>query len=142
MRQSFIIVLLTVGLFTSEVQAQNILKNSIYRIIAFKRGNHAVTSQSNYKELVPPLKMYIPNAFTPNGDGLNDQFGVKGEGIGDFRMLVYDRWGEVIFESDRPEKQWDGNYKGQPVQQGTYVYQVYTKGTDKRSRTGSVTLIR
>lgn len=86
--------------------------------------------------------MYIPNAFTPNGDGINDQFGIKGEGIKDYRILVYNRWGEVIFESDTPDKLWDGTYKGQAVQQDTYVYQVFTRSTGQRSRTGSVTLVR
>jgi gliding motility-associated-like protein len=142
MKRAFLLAILFVGLWSVEARSQNILKNTIYRIIAFKRGNNLVVSQSNYKEIVPPLRMYIPSAFTPNGDGLNDRFGVKGEGLATFRMLVYDRWGEVIFESDDAAEQWDGSFKGQPVQQGTYVYQVFTPGDNRGSRTGSVTLIR
>ncbi len=128
--------------WAGQVFSQDVLQNKLYRVTAFRRGDTSVVSQSNYAEVIPPLRMYIPNAFTPNGDGINDQFGIKGEGVQDYEILVYDRWGEVIFESDSPLKQWDGSYKGQPVQQGTYVYQVFTQGTGKRSRTGSVTLIR
>lgn len=132
--------LITCASFT--VVAQDVLPNKVYRVTAFKRGETTVTSQSNHAEVIPPLQLYIPNAFTPNGDGMNDQFGVKGEGIRDFQIYVYDRWGEVIFESNNPSKQWDGSYKGQPVQEGTYVYQVFSNGSGKRSRTGSVTLVR
>ncbi|MEY4594525.1 MAG: hypothetical protein RIQ47_935 [Bacteroidota bacterium] len=140
---TLIFSLLAVWFVTTEhIVAQDVLDNKIYRVTAYKRGDNAVVSQSNHAEVVPPLRLYIPNAFTPNGDGMNDVFGVKGEGIQDFELLVYDRWGEVIFESTDPVKQWDGSYKGQPVQEGTYVYQVFTKDFGRRSRTGSVTLVR
>ena len=142
MNRTLLIALFIAGMSFQESSAQGLIRNRIFRIIAFKRGNNAVTSMSNHKELIPSLKMYIPNAFTPNGDGLNDRFGVKGEGISGFRMVVFDRWGEVVFESDRPDLQWDGNYRGQPAQQGTYVYQVFADGSENRMRTGSVTLVR
>jgi gliding motility-associated-like protein len=142
MKHTLLIVSVFFGLLAGEATAQSLLKNVIYRVTAFKRGNTMIVSQSNHKEIIPPLRMYIPSAFTPNGDGLNDQFGVKGEGVTDFRIRVYDRWGEVIFESDNAQLQWDGSYKGQPVQEGTYVYQVSAKGLDRRNATGSVTLIR
>jgi gliding motility-associated-like protein len=130
-------------LFSSAVglRAQNVLDNSVYRVTAYKRGNTAITSTSNYAEVIPPVSIYIPSAFTPNGDGMNDTFGVKGEGISDFRILVYDRWGEVIFESTEAKKQWDGKYKGRPVEQGNYVYQLFASGVNSRGKTGSVTVI-
>lgn len=140
---TLLITILSVWCYGSgQVAAQNVLDNKTYRVTAYKRGDNSVVSQSNHAEVIPPLRLYIPNAFTPNGDGMNDAFGVKGEGIQDFQLLVYDRWGEVIFESTDPVKQWDGSYKGQPVQEGTYVYQVFTKDFGRRSRTGSVTLVR
>lgn len=97
---------------------------------------------SNYAEVIPPLSIYIPNAFTPNGDGMNDAFGVKGEGIRNFHLYIYNRWGEVIFETTNPKQQWDGSYAGNPVEQGVYVYQVFASGFGKNSKTGSVTLVR
>lgn len=142
MKRFFLPTLCVLGLWGGSSKAQNVLPDPVYRVTAYKNGNPGVVSQSNYAEVIPPIRMYIPNAFTPNGDGINDQFGIKGEGIKDYRILVYDRWGEVIFESDTPDKLWDGTYKGQAVQQDTYVYQVFTRSTGQRSRTGSVTLVR
>ena len=136
-------ILLVLGLFfghSSWTRAQNILDNKVYRVTAHKMGNTAVTSTSNYAEVLPPLSIYIPSAFTPNGDGLNDTFGVKGEGIKNYHILIYNRWGEVIFESTEARKQWDGRYKGRPVEQGVYVYKLFAAGM-KKGRTGSVTVI-
>jgi len=134
------IVLFTVFLLGSlAVSAQS--QTKVYRVTAYKRGNNTITSTSNYAEVIPPLSIYIPSAFTPNGDGMNDRFGAKGEGISDYHLLVYDRWGEVIFESTNPGDQWDGKYKGEPVEQGTYVYQVFASGLGKRGKTGAVSLI-
>lgn len=124
------------------LKAQNVLDNKVYRVTAIQRGNNSITSMSNYTEVIPPLSIYIPNAFTPNGDGINDAFGVKGEGIRNYHLYVYNRWGEVVFESTNPKQQWDGNYAGNPVEQGVYVYQVFASGLGKNSRTGSVTLVR
>lgn len=138
-----ILCLLLIGTFgVGQTSAQNPQDNKIYRVTAIKRGDSTITSTSNHTELVPPLSIYIPNAFTPNGDGMNDTFGVKGEGIRNFHLLVYDRWGAVIYECTNPKQQWDGIYKGRPVEQGTYVYQVFASGLSEPSKTGAVTLIR
>jgi gliding motility-associated-like protein len=89
--------------------------------------------------------LYIPNAFTPNGDGVNDAFEVFGDKVNwqyaDIR--IYDRWGEKVFESNDLDFKWDGYYKG-AVTEGVYVYTLslaYTDGT-ARSAKGSITLIR
>lgn len=136
------IVILICLLFvkTHLTQAQNVVDNKVYRVTAYKRGNNTVSSTSNYAEVSPPLSIYIPSAFSPNGDGINDLFGVKGEGIKDFQILVYNRWGEVIFESTEARKQWDGKYNGNPVEQGTYVYKLFAAGI-KKPKTGAVTVI-
>lgn len=72
---------------------------------------------------------YVPNTFTPDGDGTNEIFRPYGEGI-DFSMytmLIFDRWGELIYETDQPELGWDGTYKGKPVQVGTYIWKIVAK---------------
>src|SRR6185295_2220503 len=115
-RLPYELILLVSLLFTNSLFAQNILENKMYRVTAYKSGNNNIVSTSNYAEVIPPLSVFIPNAFTPNGDGINDTFGVKGEGIKNFVMRVYDRWGEVIFESENAKQQWDGTYKGKPAQ--------------------------
>lgn len=69
---------------------------------------------------------FIPNAFTPNGDGENDFFMGEGIGISDFKFLVFDRWGNRIFESDNPALGWNGVLpNGNPAQIDVYVYKIY-----------------
>jgi gliding motility-associated-like protein len=82
------------------------------------------------KLLCSNSRIYIPNAFSPNNDGLNDQFVIKGQGITTLNHLrIFDRWGTLIFERrnlriNDPAGAWDGRYKGEPVPMGTYVYMV------------------
>jgi len=125
----------------AQSQAQNVLDNKVYRVTGYKKGDNTIRSMSNYAEVIPPLSIYIPSAFTPNGDGLNDTFGVKGEGIQDYRLLIYNRWGTVIFESTNAKIQWDGRYQGQPVETGTYVVQVFAKGLESKGKVGAVTVV-
>ncbi|MCB0477266.1 MAG: choice-of-anchor L domain-containing protein [Crocinitomicaceae bacterium] len=73
----------------------------------------------------PETWIYIPNAFTPNGDGMNDYFSVSVIGSTKFQFLIFNRWGELIYETDDVNFRWDGKYKGEKVQDGVYVYQVY-----------------
>jgi gliding motility-associated-like protein len=73
----------------------------------------------------PSKYIYIPNVFTPNGDGRNDVYRVFTRGpVKYFSMEIFDRWGEKVFDGDDLEKGWDGTFKGTPVQPGVYVYQV------------------
>jgi gliding motility-associated-like protein len=67
----------------------------------------------------------IPNSFTPNGDGLNDCFGVRQWGdASEFRMMIFNRYGEKVFETTSINNCWDGKYKGQPADIGAYVYYI------------------
>ncbi len=88
--------------------------------------------------------VYIPNAFTPNGDGVNDMFMVYGTGIKTVDLMIFNRWGEKVFDSGDQFLGWDGNYKGVLQEPGVYVYQARIVFLDdtKSLRTGSVTLIR
>jgi gliding motility-associated-like protein len=95
----------------------------------------------------PPL-VYVPNAFSPDGDGMNEVFGPVITGtIDDYELLVFDRWGEVIFTSNDRSAGWDGRVDGTDAQQGVYVWSLgYKAVTDVGVRqeriTGSVTLLR
>lgn len=122
-------------------QAQDILPNKTYRVTAYQYNSNNIVSRSNYTEVIPPVSIFIPSAFTPNDDGINDTFGVKGEGIQNFKMLIFNRWGEVVYESTNPSEHWNGKYKEQPVESGTYVYEVYAKGYGKHPKAGAVTLL-
>ncbi len=72
----------------------------------------------------PDVAIYIPNAFTPNDDGINDVFKPQGVGIQseNYKMEIFDRWGEKIFVSTNFDAGWDGTFKGKKVQQGIYAY--------------------
>jgi gliding motility-associated-like protein len=83
---------------------------------------------SVYIRMVPPECLYIPNAFTPNGDGLNDTF--KAYTICPilyYRLLIYNRWGEKLFESNDINEGWDGTKDGKPCPGDAYVYMISYK---------------
>jgi gliding motility-associated-like protein len=88
--------------------------------------------------------IYIPNAFTPNGDGLNDYFFVKWIGVKEFHVMLFDRWGLMIYESFDPNFRWDGSLHDKVCQEGVYVYVIEARGylSEKVKRGGSVTLLR
>jgi len=76
--------------------------------------------------ITPFFTLYIPNTFTPNGDGLNEIFAPKGEGISSYNMNIYDRWGNVIFYTNDINKGWDGTVGGSNkiAQTDTYIYLI------------------
>ena len=93
----------------------------------------------------PNLKdFFIPNAFSPNGDGTNDVFKVYGSSVRDVTLRVYNQWGELIFESKNAQNGWDGTWKGRPQTVGVYVYvaQVTFYNNVSIKRKGTVELIR
>jgi len=95
-------------------------------------------------EIEPIYTFYIPSAFTPDADGINEEFYGDGEGIISYTMNIYDRWGEMIFQSNDKDLHWDGTYKGKQVQQGTYIYYFYIIDwrNDDHEYRGHVTLMR
>lgn len=87
---------------------------------------------------------YVPTAFTPNGDGLNDVFRVEGNYSTPFAMDIYDRWGKLIFRTREPYAAWDGTFGNLKVPEGVYVFKIDTQGCrgEPIQRSGSVTLLR
>ena len=114
-----------------------------YRVTAVSNADASIISESNIVEVHPPIQIYVPSAFTPNGDGLNDKFGAVGNGIASYELTVFTRWGELVFETKDIHKQWDGTYKDGKIQPGVFVYDVYAKGFQGKSvsANGSVALI-
>lgn len=99
----------------------------------------------NVLDMQPEMFFYFPNSFTPNGDGLNDVFTGVGIGIRDYNMKIFNRWGEMIFESNNIRQGWDGRTKSGEAQQDVYVvvFDVKAKNNvDKKKLIGHVTLIR
>ena len=94
--------------------------------------------------IVPEFTFYIPNAFSPNGDGMNDEFFGKGENIKDYEMLIYDRWGMLLFKTENINTHWDGRVKGGIAQEDVYVYVINITDifTKQHKYLGSVTIVR
>lgn len=88
--------------------------------------------------------VFIPNLFTPNSDGLNDQFCFQGEYIKEFHIVIFTRWGELVYESHDINECWDGRYKNNWCQPGVYTYYctVVCEGNQEGKFKGDVTLIR
>ncbi len=90
---------------------------------------------------------YMPNSFTPNGDGDNDFFKPKGDGIDptNYVMYIFDRWGTKIFETNNINEGWDGTYKGELVPTGVYIWRIKTKEDFENvyhQHTGHVNLLK
>jgi gliding motility-associated-like protein len=115
-----------------------------YKIRAVSLGTENWTVFSNPIYTEQPVRVFFPSAFTPNGDGLNDEFIAKGKFIRDLNMKIFNRWGELIFYSDNISEGWHGDYLGNPAPEGSYVYRVEV--TDYNNKTislsGSFMLLR
>ncbi|HKR06794.1 MAG TPA: gliding motility-associated C-terminal domain-containing protein [Bacteroidia bacterium] len=87
---------------------------------------------------------YFPNAFSPNGDGKNDFFTGSVTNVNDFRMVIFNRYGQLLFETESPWGRWNGSFKNHRAPEGTYVYKVNM--TDIFNKThllaGTVNLVR
>ncbi|MDX2362100.1 MAG: gliding motility-associated C-terminal domain-containing protein [Crocinitomicaceae bacterium] len=95
----------------------------------------------------PEVLIYAPNAFTPDGDEFNQNWRVYMEGVDvhDFELLIFDRWGEVVWESHDLEVGWDGTYKGRVIPAGTYQWIIRTKdilNDSKYTYNGHVNILR
>lgn len=88
--------------------------------------------------------LYVPNTFTPDQDGLNDLFLAKARELAKFQLMVFNRWGELIFTSDRLDQGWDGTFRGHPSPIGTYVWRIDYQEKHGRAHTvyGHVNLVR
>lgn len=130
---SLLIGALTIML-VSEADAQ-VQYSRKYRVVAYKTGSPQVFSISNEVDIIPQMAFYIPNTFTPNGDGLNDTFGISGEAIKDFNLQIFNRWGQLVFQSGNPNERWDGSFNGEKVPQGVYVYRLSAQGPTGKKET-------
>jgi gliding motility-associated-like protein len=113
-----------------------------YRIVA--TSNTGVFSYSNYFTLRRSSRILVPDAFTPDGDGMNDTFVPKGIFVERFQMTIFDRWGNVIYSTTDRTLGWDGTINGTMAQDGKYAYYIETQDQtgEKTVRSGSVLLIR
>jgi gliding motility-associated-like protein len=117
---------------------------AVYRITAIANENGVVSSISNTITIIKDPNLFSPTAFTPNADGLNDIFNVFGQYIEVFEMSIFNRWGEIMYNTNDIEQGWNGFYKGTLMPEGTYVFRATITDQAGRSfdRAGTVLLLR
>ena len=106
-----------------------------------------IDSVTQIIEIKPEFSIYVPNAFTPDGEEFNQNWKifVNGHDQYDFDLYLYNRWGEVIWESHDASVGWDGTYQGQLVQSGMYTWQITVKlpyVDERREFVGHVSVLR
>ena len=118
------------------------LTNDTYFTLTVKSDKGCLASAVAFVKVGRPIHM--PNAFTPNGDGLNDLFRIPpGTSLQLQEFSIFDRWGNKIFSTQNISKGWDGTFNGTPSDAGTYVYMI--RGTDEKGNVfvkGTVVLVR
>jgi gliding motility-associated-like protein len=107
------------------------------------RGGDSVIVTVYYEDCGAP-EIFIPTGFTPNKDGKNDALYVRGDNIVKMQLMIYDRWGQLVFESNNQKKGWDGTYKGVELEPTVYAYylSVQCVGGASYSQKGNITLIK
>ncbi|MCB9245635.1 MAG: PKD domain-containing protein [Flavobacteriales bacterium] len=113
--------------------------------LVVRNANGCLDSVSNRIFIFPETQFYIPSAFSPNNDSRNDLFRVSGLSfVAEFRLTVYNRWGQIMYQSNDVNSGWDGTYLGEPVPSGNYAYVLEMKDLNgiKSSHSGFFSLLR
>jgi len=105
---------------------------SIMLKVSFKSADGTVSRDSaSVSVTIAESKLIFPNAFSPNDDGVNDEYGAKEyRSIVSFRAIIFNRWGQKLYEWDDPAGSWNGKYNGKDVGDGVYFVLVKAKGAD------------
>lgn len=116
---------------------------TIYEVIGTNANGCSASNQVTVTVEDNPV-VWLPDAFSPNGDGYNDVFQVYGSGIEEMMLRVFDRWGNLVFESNDQSMGWDGSYKGGPLGRATFGYTLSGKFNNGNTfeQAGNVTLMR
>lgn len=129
------------------------MQTTKYLLIVQDSGNYcppvqdSVTiSDQNCDTLEPPKEnsIFLPSIFSPNGDGNNDIFRVRGNNISEINLTIYNRWGEIVFETKDKSLGWDGAFNGSPLNPGVFVFYlnvIYEDGNSEELK-GNITLVR
>jgi gliding motility-associated-like protein len=116
-----------------------------YQITLTATDSIGCTDSIDYT-VTPPLNVFIPTSFTPNGDGINDLFAIEGIDILEFELRIFNRWGEIVFESYDKDKTWNGTGpKGEHYTNSeVFVYQLKVLGNRLQiiEKTGTITVVK
>lgn len=134
---------------TSEnpTHAYHITSDETFNVL-FRVTNQYNCSHDTIKQItvVDKYAFYVPNSFTPNNDGVNDVFLPRVTDVLKYHLMIYNRYGQCIFQSIDPEESWDGTYNGVKCPAGTYTWMIeylkYAEPETELRKTGSVMLVR
>ena len=129
--------------FSDKDQRYTFTESGDYKVKLETSNKYCNTADSvDVKVSVSALQ--VPNVFTPNGDGMNDEFRVAYKSLASFQCWVLNRWGRKIFYWTDPQKGWDGTIGGKNAAEGAYFYIIKAVGTDgvKQNRKGDINLLR
>lgn len=115
--------------------AQSILisQPGTYVVEVINTANCSSSDTIQIEEECEATFLYTPNTFTPNDDSKNDEYFVKGENVYAFKIEIYNRWGQFLFESEDINSGWDGTYLGNQVATGVYVYKLMYTGVSSKT---------
>ena len=117
----------------------------VYIVSLMVTNTYGCSDKSTEISVRPEFTLFIPNSFTPNGDGLDDDFMAYGEGMIQYKMMIYSRWGENIFQSNDKAFGWNGkNRFDENVSAGIYLYHITITDFNTKSwvYNGDVNLMR
>ena len=101
-----------------------------YRVVCAVNNETCTSDSLEVTVSIAESYLAVPNVFTPNGDGKNDEFRVAYRSLREFHCWVYNRWGKLVYEWTDPAKGWDGTINGRPAAEGAYFYVIRALGTD------------
>lgn len=101
-----------------------------YQVKVWASNHHCTTDSVVFTVTVSNSDLRVPNVFTPDGDGQNDEFRVMYRSIVEFECWVYNRWGKLVYHWTDPAKGWDGTIHGHPAAAGAYYYIIRARGAD------------
>lgn len=121
----------------------NVFEQGEYYVFVIDENGCSDYSNSTVVNVVPRSEIFVPNSFTPNSDKHNELFIIHGQNIKSFSLKIFDRWGDLLFESNDINKYWDGFYLGKKVEQNKYMYQIDIIGEDNIpfSKSGIINVI-
>lgn len=107
-----------------------------YRVVCAVNNQYCTSDSMEVSVQISESYLAVPNVFTPNGDGKNDEFRVAYRSLREFHCWVYNRWGKLVYEWTDPAKGWDGTINGRPAAEGAYYYVIRALGTDAAKNAG------
>jgi gliding motility-associated-like protein len=131
---------------TSQTTTATVNETSTYEVTITAGSCSTKTSVTIYTRefICGDVYIYVPNAFSPNADNVNDVLFVRGENLMEINLKIFDRWGELVFETQDQSVGWDGTFKGEKLDPDVYVYHLTVKCVDQTENLikGNITLMR